>query len=283
MRYFVTGGTGFLGREVVRQLVDRGDEVVALARSPKKADRLPSPVDVVEGDITDKASMRDQMDDVDGVFHIAGWYKVGVDDRKTAEDVNVLGTRNVLELMEELGITRGVYTSTLAVFSDTDGVIPDESYQHEGPHLSLYDRTKHEAHYAVAEPMIDDGLPLIIVQPGAIYGPDDRGPTWLLWEAYLRGRLAMIPRATGYCWSHVEDTALAHLQAMDRGIPGETYIIAGEPRTLVEVFDLVADIVGRSPPRSVPPVIFRALSWLVRPIEAVTSLPPQYTSEALRV
>lgn len=283
MRYFVTGATGFLGGEVVRQLVDRGDEVVALVRSAGKADRLPAAVEAVVGDITDKASMREPMTDVDGVFHIAGWYKLGVDDLTTAERVNVLGTRNVLELMDELDVTRGVYTSTLAVFSDTGGAVPAESYRNEGPHLTRYDETKYRAHYEVAEPMIEAGVPLIVVQPGAIYGPGDRGPTWWLWRAFLRRRLAVVPRETGYCWGHVEDTARAHIRAMACGTPGETYIVAGEPMTLVDVFEIVAEITGRSAPRPVPPAVFRALSRFVRPIESVAPVPAQYSSEALRV
>ncbi len=89
------------------------------------------------------------------------------------ERIHVQGTRNVLELMRELDIPRGVYTSTLAVFSDTKGRLVDETYRHNGPWLSLYDRTKWLAHYRVAEPMIRQGLPLVIVQPGLVYGPGD--------------------------------------------------------------------------------------------------------------
>src|SRR5579884_4023999 len=109
----------------------------------------------------------------DGVFHIAGWYKIGTRDKSEGERINVLGTRNVLEVMRELGIPKGVYTSTLAVFSDTRGRLVDETYQYTGKHLSEYDRTKWVAHYEVAEPMIARGLPLVIVQPGLVYGPGD--------------------------------------------------------------------------------------------------------------
>ena len=283
MHYFVTGATGFVGRHVVRQLVDDGHDVVALVREPAGATHLPDAIELVRGDITEKESMRDAMAGVDGVFHIAGWYNIGVDDPEAAHQVNVEGTRNVLELLRDLEIPKGVYTSTLAVFSDTGGDIVDESYRYDGPHLSVYDRTKWQAHYEVAEPMIEAGLPLVVVQPGAVYGPGDRGPTWTLWESYLRGELPAIPRKAGYCWGHVEDTAAAHLRAMETGEPGESYIIAGELYTLVEVFDLAEELTGIDAPRAIPPVAFRALSRVVAPVERVVSLPPEYSAESLRV
>lgn len=283
MRYFVTGATGFVGSRVVHQLVDGGHDVVVLVRTPATATTLPDEVAVVRGDVTDRESMRDAMAGADGVFHIAGWYRIGVDDHETAYRVNVEGTRNVLELMRDLDVPKGVYTSTVAVNSDTGGLCADESYRYDGTHLSAYDRTKWLAHYEVAEPMIEAGLPLVIVMPGAVYGPGDRGPTRRLWKSYLRGESPVIPTGSGYCWGHVDDTATAHRRAMVDGEPGESYVIAGEPYTLVDVFDLAEQLTGIEAPRSISPVIFRALSRLVAPFERVITTRPEYSSESLRV
>lgn len=283
MNYFVTGATGFIGGRLVRQLVADGHDVTALVRTPAEASALPDGVTVVRGDVTEKESMRTAMAGSDGVFHVAGWYRIGVDDPGTAARVNVEGTRNVLELMDELDVPRGVYTSTVAVFSDTGGECVDESYRHAGSHLTVYDRTKWQAHYEVAESMIEAGLPLVVVMPGAVYGPGDRGPTWRLWESYLRGELPVIPTGTGYCWGHVDDTATAHRRAMVDGDLGESYVIAGEPYALVDVFDLAEQITGIDAPRSIPSVTFRALSRVVAHLENVATLPPQYTAESLRV
>ncbi|MCI4371226.1 MAG: NAD-dependent epimerase/dehydratase family protein, partial [Thermoplasmata archaeon] len=226
-KYFVTGATGFIGGRAVRQLVGAGHEVVAIARDPSAArDLTDLGVDVRAGDVTNADSMRPAMRGADGVFHIAGWYKVGSRDRASAEPINVLGTRNVLSLMRELGIPKGVYTSTLAVFSDTHGTLVDETYRHDGPWLTEYDRTKWIAHYEVAVPMIREGLPLVIVQPGVNYGPGDTSdirPTFL---RYLQGKLRAVPAQTAYCWAHVDDTARGHVLAMEKGDAGETYIIA---------------------------------------------------------
>jgi len=128
MKYFVTGATGFIGGEVVRQLIAAGHTVVAVVRSPEKAQALTNlGVEIHQGDITDKASLRAPMTGADGVFHIAAWYKLGARDTSVAEKINVQGTRNVLELMQELNIPKGVYTSTVAVFSDTRGKGMDET------------------------------------------------------------------------------------------------------------------------------------------------------------
>ena len=282
MEYFLTGATGFVGSHLVDQLLADGHDVVALVRTPATAS-LPDAVDIVEGDITDKESMREGMAGVDGVFHLAAWYKLGSDDVETAERVNVDGTRNVLELVDELDLPKAVYTSTLAVNGDTDGVVVDESYRYEGRHLSLYDRTKHAAHYEVAAPMAEAGLPLVTVMPGVIYGPGDRGPMWLLWESYLQGDLPMIPRRSGYTWGHVEDIARAHMQAMEQGEPGEDYIVGGEVHTLVDAFEVAERATGIDAPRAVSPDLFRGLGRLMGLVERVVTPPQMYRAEALRV
>ena len=262
----MTGATGFLGGRVVRQLLGAGHRVTAVVRNPSKADDLRAiGVDVRPGDVTVEESLWGPMTGVDGFFHIAGWYKIGTKDRADGERINVLGTKNVLTAMKELHIPKGVYTSTLAVFSDTRGKIVDETYRHEGPWLTEYDRTKWVAHFQVAEPMIRDGLPLVIVIPGVTYGPGDTSeirPTFL---RYLEGRLRAIPRGTAYCWGHVDDTARGHLLAMERGVPGESYIIAGPPHTLVETFSIAERITRIPAPRiHMSPAVLKALALLTR-------------------
>jgi nucleoside-diphosphate-sugar epimerase len=227
MKYFLTGATGFVGNAVARRLRQQGHEVVALVRTPAKAAALAAiGVQVVQGDVTDKASMRGPMQGVDGVFHIAGWYKIGTPDKRDGVATNVEGTRHVLALMAELQIPKGVYTSTLAVNSNTYGVEVDENYRFIGRHLSVYDETKAAAHQ-IAEEFIDQGLPLVIVQPGLIYGPGDQGPSHDALVQFLKRRLPLIPAGTGYSWAHIDDIAQAHVAAMEKGRSGESYLICG--------------------------------------------------------
>jgi nucleoside-diphosphate-sugar epimerase len=285
MRYFVTGGTGFIGRHLVAKLLVEGHEVVALARHPAAAlELLGSGVRVHEGDITIRESMREGMKDMDGVFHLAGWYRIGAKNTGAAEEVNIVGTRNVLELMRELEIPKGVYTSTLVVFGDTKGRTVDERQHHEGSWLTEYDRTKWAAHFRVAEPMMRAGLPLVIVLPGVVYGPGDKSPIRSLLVEYLRGKLSVIPRGTAYCWAHVEDIAQAHVLAMDKGVPGESYITAGPAATLRHVLTIAEKMSGIPAPRySAPAWTLRALSTVMRAVERSRDVPERYAAEALRV
>lgn len=284
MRYFVTGATGFIGAEVARQLVARGDEVVALVRSPERAGALAAlGATLAPGDVTDRASLRAPMTGVDGVFHIAGWYKIGARDKRPGMAINVEGTRNVLETMRDLGITKGVYTSTVAIFSDTHGRVPDESYRYDGPFLSEYDRTKWLAHYEVAEPLMRAGLPLVIAMPGLVYGQGDTSLVHDSLAAYVRRKLPAIPRGTAFCWAHVEDTARGHLLAMDRGNLGESYIIAGQVYTMEEAMTLAERVTGIPAPRlRLAPGVMRASAALIRPFEGLLGLEGTYTSEGMR-
>jgi nucleoside-diphosphate-sugar epimerase len=284
-RYFVTGATGFIGGQVARQLRAAGHAVVAIARQPARAQALEAlGVEVVPGDVTERASLRAPMTGVDGVFHLAGWYQVGTHDKTPGQQINVTGTRNVLEVMRELRIPRGVYTSTLAVNSDTHGRIVDETYDYHGPWLSEYERTKWAAHYEVARPMVNAGLPLIIVEPGAVYGPGDQSPQGALFRQYLQRKLPMVPRGAALCWAHVEDTAQGHLLAMQRGTPGETYIIAGQPATIQSVLALAESITGVPAPRLHPaPGLVKAIADLVSLVERFAPVPDTFSAEYLRV
>lgn len=244
----MTGATGFVGGALTRQLRADGHDVVALVRRPTPQ-LAALGVDQRPGDIADRESVRAAMGGVDGVFHVAAWYKVGSPDRREARRVNVEGTRNVLEAMRDAGAPKGVYTSTLAVFGDTRGRVVDETYRSGGPFATVYDETKWRAHYEVAEPLMRAGLPLVIVQPGVVYGVGDHSPVRPVIDRYLRRRLPAIPARTAYCWGHVEDTAAGHLLAMERGTPGDSYIIAGPPHTLAEALTIAEDVTGIPAPR----------------------------------
>ena len=281
MKYFVTGATGFVGGVLARKLREAGHDVHASVRNPEKARGLQDiGAKLFKGDVTDKESMREAMTGVDGVYHVAGWYKIGTRDKSDGEKVNIQGTRNVLELMHELKIPKGVYTSTCAINSDTQGKLVDETYHFTGKHLSEYDRTKAIAH-DIAKDFVAKGLPLVIVMPGLIYGPGDTSSVRVSIIDFLKGRLPMLPTKTAFCYGHVEDIAQGHILSMEKGKAGETYIIAGEPYRIVDAFKLASQITGKRAPMAVPYQIMKILSVLVKPLDAF--LPEIYTSEGLRV
>jgi nucleoside-diphosphate-sugar epimerase len=284
MKYLVTGATGFLGGVVATQLVAAGHRVTAVVRDLRRAADLGAlGVELHQGDVTDKESLRLPMTGVDGVFHIAGWYKIGVPDERAAIDTNVNGTRHVLELMQELGVPKGVYTSTLAVNSDTHGKIVDESYRFTGRHLTLYDRTKAEAHQ-LAERFMAGGLPLVIVQPGLVYGPGDTSGVRTMFVQYLQRQLPLLPSKAAYAWGHVADIARAHALAMEKSPIGRSYFICGPIHALVEAMGMAQQITGIPTPRlRASPGMLRGAAALMRVVEKVAPVPAAYASESLRV
>lgn len=282
MKYFITGATGFIGGRVARQLREAGHDVIAVVRNPEKAKDL-SEIGVAlhKGDVTEKESMRKAMTGVDGIFHVAGWYKVGVRDKSQAYAINVEGTRNVLELMKELNIPKGVYTSTLAVNSDMHGVEADESYHFTGRHISVYEETKAGAH-DIAVKMIKDGLPLVIVQPGLVYGPDDTSNVRKTLIQYLKKELPVMPQKTAYSWAHVDDIAHAHWLAMEKGKVGESYNICGPTHTFINALKIAKEITGVRLPMAVPAGMIRAMSAMMYVFDRFIPVPESYTGEGLR-
>jgi nucleoside-diphosphate-sugar epimerase len=224
------------------------------------------------------------MEGVDGVFHAAAWYKVGARaDVHRAYEINVEGTRHVLEVARELHIPKIVYTSTVAVFGDTHGQLVDESYFAKGPFVTEYDRTKWIAHYEVALPMIEAGLPLTIAMPGIVYGPGDTSGIHSTLVQLLRGRLFATPRGVSFAWGYVEDIARGLRQAMDVGRAGDSYLLTGPVHTFEDAFDLAARIAGRRRPLLHPrPVIMRGMAALAGLLERWDVHPP-LAAETLRL
>lgn len=286
VKYFVTGGTGFIGTKVIDRLLEAGHEAVAVTRSASNASHLPEAVSVVEGDITDKETLREPMSGADGVFHLAAWYFIGPGRRAadTANRINVDGTRNVMELVDELEIPKAVYTSSVAVYGDTGGKVVDETHEPEPPGICVYFDSKWRAHYEVVRPMMDDGLPVVVVQPGAVYGPGDKeyGSVREPFLNWLNGDLPMLPREFVFPFDHVDDVARAHLLAMETGEIGEEYIIANEPREVVEIFEMAGAMTGIAPPRAVSPAWFKLLARLLGPVDRVWQLPEGFQPEMFR-
>lgn len=285
MEYLVTGATGLIGTHLVRQLDAAGHDVVALTRDRANAAHLPDAVSVVEGDITEKATVRPAMTDVDGVFHIAAWFYVGPGPRavERAERINVHGSRNVFELMDELDVEKGVYTSTVGVHPGTSGRVIDESVEPAKPTYAVYNRTKWAAHYEVARPMMAAGLPLVVVMPSGVYGPHDKlhGSIRGLVRDYLTRDLPAIPRGLALSFDHAADVADGHVRAMERGTPGEEYIVASEARTVPEVLDCAESLTGVAPPPALPDWVFGGLARVMRCYERVGTPPSNLEPELL--
>ncbi len=284
MKIFITGATGFIGSRLAKRLAESGMHVTALVRDPHKAVELDAlGVHLVKGDIRDKASMLEGMRGADQVFHVAAWYKIGSNERALAEAINIQGTRNVMDLVRELSIPRCVYTSTIAVHSNTHGEEVDESYRFTGRHLSIYDETKWRAHYEVVEPMVKAGLPVITVMPGLVYGPGDTSSVGGALDSYLKRKLPLIPRGTVYNWAHVEDIVNGHLLAMKKGTPGECYHLTGPRFDMLTVFRMAEQMTSIPAPRLiVSGGLLKMMIPLMAILEQFVNLPATFTAEGLR-
>jgi len=279
VKAFVTGATGFIGGHVARLLRERGDDVVALVRSPEKAGALRDlGCELIEGDLSSDDAIRSGAEGADAVFHVGAVYKVGIpkSEHEAMYDSNVRGTERVLDAAIAAGVPRIVYVSTVAVFGDTHGEVVDESYRRTGDDFtSYYDETKFLAHQ-VAEDRIAKGAPIVVVQPGGVYGPDDHSELGNVIDQTAKGKLPakMFPEG-GFMLCHVEDIAKGILLAHDKGQIGEAYVLSGEKRTLGEVIDETAAIAGRKPPRfTMPAIVLKASAPLGPVIGPLMGFPP---------
>lgn len=266
MKAFLTGATGYVGGEVARQLRERGDDVVALVRTPSKAERLRElGCALVEGDLEAVEAMRHAAEGCDAVFHIAGMYEVGIPRSRRSEmfDANVGGTDHALDAAAAAGVPRVVYVSTINVFGNTGGSVhPADRVPERREFLSTYDETKYLAH-RVAERRTEDGVPVIIVSPGGIYGPDDPSDLGTQLDNLRRGRRMPVGLDdVGLNMLHVEDAARGIILAHDKGDIGEHYVLGGQIGTLADFLGTAARLLGRRPPRSLPtPLIKMAIPF----------------------
>jgi nucleoside-diphosphate-sugar epimerase len=253
-RVFITGGAGFIGRAVVRQLVARGDEVVAMVRDPARATRLRElGVQLIASDLGSMAQIRDSMAGSQAVIHLAGSYRVGIppNQRPAMYEANVAVTVRVLDAAIEAAVPRVVIVSTANVFGDTKGRLVNEGYRRDPTDgfLSYYDETKVLAH-RIAEARIADGAPVMIAIPGVTYGPGDHSAIGAQLKAAFDGSAnAIVFGDMGISAVHVDDLAAGILAVLDRGRIGESYLLSGECLTLEDAMAVSAMAAGRKPPR----------------------------------
>jgi len=280
VKVFVTGGTGFIGGEVVRQLRERGDDVACLVRSPEKAAKLTElGCEPISGDLGDAEALRNGMRGCDGLIHAAAMYEVGIPAKQhpAMYEANVRGSERVLQAALEAKVGKVVYVSTVGTFGNTHGEIVDESYRHPGKDFtSYYEETKLEGQ-RIAERMIaDEGLPCVIVQPGGVYGPGDESQVADLLKEFFAGRLFLLPFPDlGICLSHVEDIATGILLGLDKGKAGETYVISGPATTMREAIETIASVSGRkAPKRNLPTALMKAMAPIGPVVGKMIGQPP---------
>lgn len=247
----VTGGTGFVGRAVVMELLAAGREVRVLVRDPEHPALQGLQVEAVRGDLKDMASLQAALKGCARLFHVAADYRLWVPDPREMYAVNVQGTQNLLTAAAAAGVSRIVYTSTVGTLGNPGDGTPGT----EDTPVSLaemtghYKRSKFLAEQAVLE-FARQGLPVVLVHPSAPVGPWDSRPTptGQMIVDFLRGRMPAYLE-TGLNLVHVRDVAQGHLLAEARGRVGEKYILGHRNMSLSQILHLLAEISGHPAPK----------------------------------
>ena len=290
MHIFLTGATGFIGQALTKAMLQRGWSITALVRKPgsPQAQVLSAMgARLVSGDVTERESVRAAMMGADIVVHNAGQLEYGVDraGEKRMRAVNVDGVENVLGLARELGISRTIYVSTIQAFGRTGSLQRDETFTRNTACQTVYEQTKTDAH-EIALQYQQRGLPLIIVCPHQVVGPNDHSVMGFFQRLYVNGLmppLAWSPKST-VCCVEVNDLAEGISLAAEKGRTGETYILCGDPQNFLEIFKYWQQKPGRFIPRLyLPARIAEVMFAPMEPIMRMFGLPAFFSRETVRV
>jgi len=289
MKTLLTGATGFVGAAVLRRLVEAGYSVRALVR-PNSDRRNLSGVDceTITGDLAEPESLKGAVRGCEAVFHVAADYRLWVVDREKMHRINIRGTVDLLRIAAAAGVSRIVYTSSVATLRLLEGGVSADETSHAEltDMIGTYKQSKFLAEEEVKRLVAQMEIPVIIVKPTAPFGPRDIKPTptgRMVVEA-ASGRMPAYVRS-GLNVVHVDDVATGHVLAYEKGKVGETYILGGENWTLQRILETVAEFTGHAAPRICLP------HWVVTPVahivEGITRLrgsaEPMITVDGVRM
>jgi dihydroflavonol-4-reductase len=282
-RVFVTGGSGFVGGALVSRLVERGDEVVALARS-EAAERAVTGggARAVRGDVLDEDTLAAGMDGCALLFHVAGINTMCPTDPAALFHVNVRGAEAAVRAAARVGVPRVVLTSSAASLGEAAGTVGREDSPHRGSFLSVYERSKHEGESAAFAAARRAGVELVAINPSSVQGPGRAGGTGKIMIAYLNGRLRAFVDTT-ISLVDIADCVEGHVLGAERGRPGERYVLNGATFSSREALEIVSGLSGvHHHVRLLPPPVARAAGTLVEGAFRVRGKAPPVCREMVR-
>lgn len=287
MKALVTGATGFVGAAVVRALLKTGVEVRVLTRRESDFTNLRQfRIDGAYGDLRDQDSLRKALTGCQQLYHVAAHYALWARNPAIFYDVNVTGTRNIMEAARDVGTERIVYCSTIGAI----GLPPDGGLGTEETPVSLeqmaghYKRSKYLAEQEVLK-LAKAGLPVVIVNPSAPVGEGDvkPTPTGQVIVDFMKGRMPAYIE-TGMNIVDVDDVAAGHLLAMEKGRTGERYILGAKNLMLREVFEILSRLTGvNAPSIKLPRGLVLPLAYLNLAFSYVTGIPPRIPLEGVKM
>lgn len=288
MKVMVSGVTGFLGGRVASELVEAGHQVVGFCRDPSRWRGRPASAGVVTGDVTDRAAVEHAVDGCDAAIHAAALVKTWVRDKRQFDRVNVEGLGYVIEACRNRGV-RLVYISSFIALGPTDGTTLDEKSPRVDKNFhNDYERTKWLGDQ-LARNASDRGLDLVRVYPGVIFGPGALTHGNHLVQLLLQHAQGKLPGMLGrgdlrQCFAFVDDVAAGVVAALERGKAGEGYILGGENRTGIELFDAFQTASGVAPPkRKIPFGVASAIGTVQRWRAELFGIEPELTDEIVGI
>jgi dihydroflavonol-4-reductase len=279
----VTGGTGTVGRAVLRRLVDAGRDAHALARSDSSAAAAQAlGARPVRGNVLDPASLHDAMRGCATVFHVAGVNAMCVRDARSMYRTNVDGSANVVRAARTAGVRRIVYTSSASTIGEAVGTIGREDSAHRGSYLSRYERSKHLAERSVLALATRLGIEVVCVNPSSVQGPGRTGGSARLLVDVVAGRHPILVD-TWISLIDIADCAEGHALAETNGAPGERYLLSGASLATREAVELLRLIWGRPERvRWVPAAVARAAGASAGALARLLPRDPPVCPEAVR-
>ena len=255
-RVFLTGGSGLIGGALAARLVERGDEVLALARSDEAERALAARgTRVVRGDVHDEDAMAAGMAGCALVYHVAGVNTMCPADPAPLFHVNVRGAETAIRAAARAGVPRVVLTSSAASLGEAAGTVGREDSPHRGSYLSVYERSKHEGELAAFATARRAGVELVSINPSSVQGPGRAGGTGRIMIAYLNGRLRAFVD-TNISIVDIADCVEGHVLGAERGRAGERYVLNGATISAADALELVGELSGvRHSVRLLPPPV----------------------------
>ncbi len=288
MKVLITGATGFIGAAVARAVLAHGDTVRVLVRSTSQTNNLGGlPVEPVQGDLQNPASLKTALAGCQGLYHVAAHYALWDQDPQTFYRINVDGTRDLLLAAGKAGVERIVYTSTIGTIGlPAGGGLGDETMFPPFEQLSGdYKRSKFLAEQEVLK-LVRQGLPVVIVNPTAPVGVRDikPTPTGQIIVDFMKGRMVAYIE-TGMNLVDVDDVAVGHVRAMNQGRIGERYILGHQNVTLRDVCLILSRITGRSAPKiRLPWKVVLPMAYVNHWLSnTITHRPPRIPLEGVRM
>jgi len=282
-RAFVTGASGFIGGALAARLLERGDDVVGLARSDASAAKvMDRGVRVARGDVLDEDALAAGMQGCDLVYHCAGVNSHCPPDPNLLLEVNARSPEIVVHAAARAGVRRVVYTSSGASVGEPKGTVGREDSVHRGSYLSVYDRSKHEGEQAAFAAAHRTGVEVVAVNPSSVQGPGRTSGNGKLIVDYVNGKLPVFVD-TYVSVVDIADTTEAHILAAERGRPGARYVLNGATITSAEALDLVAEISGvRHHVRIVPPAVAMSAAAVLEGVYALRGRVPSLCRARIR-